>query len=64
MLDFFEGLANGAASCLPPIFGVLLNPRGPKVMEGIVCLGDGTDVSAQVEKDGLYGTGTDIDAEE
>jgi hypothetical protein len=64
MLDFCECLANDFASCLPPVLGVLLHPRRPKMMERIVRLADSADVSAKVEKDGLYGAGSGIDAEE
>jgi hypothetical protein len=34
------------------------------MMERIVRLADGADVSTKVEKDGLYGAGSGIEAEE
>jgi hypothetical protein len=64
MRDFGEGLANGLAGCLPPVFGVLLDPGGPNVMERVFGLADGAEVSAKVQQDGFHGTGSGIDAEE
>ena len=54
MLDLRQRLANGFASCLPPVLGVLLHPRGAQVMERILGLADGAEVSAEVQQDGLY----------
>jgi len=62
MRNLCEHLANGFARCLPPVFGVLLHPRRPKMMQRIVRLADGADVAMKVEKDSLYRAGSGIDA--
>jgi hypothetical protein len=64
MLHLRQRSANGLAGCLPPVFGLLLHPRGAKVMQRILRLEDGAEVSAKIQKNGLYGTGSGIDSEQ
>jgi len=49
---------------LPPVFRVLLHPPGSKMMEQILLLADGAEVTAEVQQDGFYGTGSGINTQQ
>ncbi len=64
MLHLRQRPANGLAGCLPPVLRLLLHPPGAKVMQRILRLANGAEVSAKVQKNGLHGTGSGIDSEQ